>query len=84
MAKANSTRSTSSTRAPKDKPQFGQMALDLNRFGSLLKGVGEICKAGEIGGDALYVAAVTCDQINEAMCRMADRLDAMATEGGAA
>lgn len=84
MATANSTRSTSTTRAPKDEPQFAQMALDLNKFGAPLKGVGEICRAEDIGGDALYVAAVTCDQINEAICRMADRLDAMAKEGGAA
>lgn len=84
MATANSTRSTSGTRAPKVEPQFAQMALDLNKFGSLLNGVGEICKAENIGGDALYVAAVTCDEINEAICRMADRLDAMATKGGAA
>lgn len=84
MATANSTRSTSGTSAPKDEPQFVQMALDLNKFGALLNGVGEICKAEDIGGDALYVAAVTCDQINSAICKMADRLDAMATEGGAA
>lgn len=84
MATANSTRSTHSTRAPKDESQFVQMALDLNRFGILLAGVSEICKADNIGGDALEVAAVTCDQINEAICRMADRLDAMAMEGGAA
>ncbi len=84
MAKANSTRSTRSTSAPKVAPQFVQMALDLNKFGALLKGVGEICKAEDIGGDALYVAAVTCDRINEAICLMADRLDAMATKGGAA
>lgn len=59
------------------------MALDLNKFGALLNGVSEICKAGNIGGDALYVAAVACDQINEAICLMADRLDAMGTKGGA-
>lgn len=83
MAKATSS-STRSTRSPKDESQFVQMAIDLNRFGALLKGVGEICKAEDIGGDALYVAAVTCDQINGAICMMADRLDAMATKGGAA
>lgn len=82
---ANATPSSTSTaRTPKDEPQFIQMALDLNKFGALLKGIGEICRAEDIGGDALYVAAVTCDQINEAICRMADRLDAMATNGGAA
>lgn len=84
MAKANSTRSTSTTRAPKDEPQFAQMALALNDFGSLLNGVSEICKAENIGGDALHVAAATCDQINYAICTMADRLDALAVEGGAA
>jgi len=60
------------------------MATDLNNFGALLAGVGEICRVEDIGGDALNVAALTCDQINEAICRMALRLDAIAKEGGAA
>lgn len=84
MAKANSTRSTSSPRAPKDVTQIAQMANDLNNFGILLAGVEQICLTEGIGGDALTVAATICQQINENICRMADRLDVLAGEGGAA
>lgn len=84
MAEINDTSSTTDDADEVGNSPLTGMALDLNNFGALLKGVGEICKAEDIGGDALYVAAVTCDQINAAICRMADRLDAMATEGGAA
>lgn len=102
MAKANSTRSTSTTAAPKGevnpplpadlnsdevveiKNPFSLMAIKLNRYGGPLAGIEQICRCEDIGGDALNVAAVTCRDINENLCRMADRLDAMATEGGAA
>ena len=60
------------------------MSLRLNEFGSLLAGVEQICEAEDIGGDALFVAAKVCRQINESACKMADRLSALAKEGGAA
>ncbi len=78
---------TSSTK--EDADELGsslliEMALDLNDFGARLNGVCQICRVDDIGGDALEVAAVTCEQINAAICRMACRLDALAKEGGAA
>ena len=85
MATANSTRSTNTTRLdPATTAEFSEMSLRLNEFGSLLAGVEQICEAEDIGGDALFVAAKVCRQVNESVCKMADRLSALAKEGGAA
>lgn len=85
MATANSTRSTNTTHLdPATTAEFNKMAFRLNEFGSLLAGIEQICDAEDIGGDALFVAAKTCRQINESICEMADRLNALANEGGAA
>lgn len=56
---------------------LNQMAMDLNQYGALLNGIEEICKAEDIGGDALFVAGTVCGQINHNLCTMADRLDAL-------
>lgn len=81
MAKANSTRGTSTTSAP---ASLSEMAVELNDFGVLLAGVEQICDVEDIGGDALHVAAATCRKINENICKIADRLQALDREGGAA
>lgn len=85
MATKNSTRSTSAIRLdPATTAEFSEMSLRLNEFGSLLAGVEQICEVEDIGGDALFVAAKVCRQVNESVCKMADRLSALAKEGGAA
>lgn len=85
MAKSNSTRSTITTGLdPATTAEFNEMALRLNKFGTLLAGVEDICDAEEIGSNAKTVAAAICRQINHSVCEMADRLDAIAKEGGAA
>lgn len=63
---------------------LNQMAVDLHQYAALLNGIEEICKAEDIGGDALYVAGTVCGQINSSLCRIADRLNAMQPEGGVA
>jgi hypothetical protein len=85
MAKANSTRSTSAIRLdPTTTAEFREMSLRLNEFGLLLAGVEQICEVEDIGGDVLFVVAKVCRQVNESVCKMADRLSALAKEGGAA
>ena len=85
MATKNSTRSTSAIRLdPATTAEFSEMSLRLNEFGSLLAGVEDICDAEKIGPNAMTVAATICRQLNESVCKMADRLDAIAKEGGAA
>lgn len=61
--------------------QIKQIALDLNRYAALLNGIEAICKAEDIGGDALYVAGTVCRQINHGLCGIADKLDATQREG---
>jgi hypothetical protein len=60
------------------------IATRLNGYAALLNGVGQICEAEDIGGDALSVAATVCADINRNLCEMANRLDALAAEPGAA
>lgn len=84
MAKANVI---STTRAPKiaeGANSLKNIAIRLNGYASLLNGVEQICEAEDIGGDALSVAATVCADINRNLCEMADRLNALANEGGAA
>lgn len=85
MATANSTRSTRALSLdPATTADLNEMALRLNEFGSLLAGVEDICNAEDIGANAMTVAATICQQINDSVCKMADRLNALAAEGGAA
>lgn len=84
MATSNSTLSTSAIRLdPAITAEFSEMSLRLNEFGSLLAGVEKICDTEDIGGDALFVASKVCHQINESVCKMANRLSVLAKEGGA-
>lgn len=84
MAEINDTSSTGADADAAEMHELAQMAINLNAFGALLVGVSQICCAEEIGGDALHVAATICAQINTSITGMADRLDALAKNGGAA
>lgn len=67
--------------------ELKNMANDLHQWAALLSGVSEITR-DDLGEDDLgarfHVAAFTCDTINVDLCRIADRLNAIAKEGGAA
>jgi hypothetical protein len=66
--------------------ELESIANDLHKWAGLLNGVSEIAR-GEFGedahGDRFNVAAFACDTINSDLCRIADRLNAIAMEGGA-
>lgn len=79
MATSKNTSSTSN--------ELETIAADLHRWAALLNGVSEINRIEpnvDYQGDRFHVAAFTCDTINSDLCRIADRLNAMATKGGAA
>ena len=80
MAKANSTRKTSSAET---RSALERMSIELNGFGALLAGVEEICRIEDIGGDALNVAANTYRRINKSLCKTAETLHGMAKNCGA-
>lgn len=74
---------TSNTSVQPDKIQLEAYSIKLHRFAALLAGVGQIMRAEE-GSDALFVAAKVCQRINGKLCEIADVLNSMSKEGGAA
>lgn len=63
---------------------FRQIQIELNDYGVQLAGIEDILDNGDLGGDARYVAAIVCRQINRKLCELGDMLGRMAQEGGAA
>jgi hypothetical protein len=70
--------------ATDSRAELVKMGERLNHYGALLAGIEEICDRDEVAADALGVVADTCRKINRKICRIGDRLRAIAEEGGAA